>query len=513
LNILFIMCDQLRWDYLSCYGHSTLHTPNIDGLARRGVMFTRAFTQAPLCGPARMSFYTGRYMASHGSRWNNDPLRADEWTMGDYLRLLGMRTVVVGKTHHTTDVAGMARLGIDAGCDAGVWPTEGGFEPFERDDGLHPASRLDPQLSYNRYLRARGYAAPNPWLHHANSSVDEEGKIVSGWNWRSARYPANIAEEDSETPYMTRRAIEFIETAGQTPWCLHLSYIKPHWPYVAPAPYHDMYGADAVLPPQRNSVECETLHPVTRSFMALDFSRTLSDLERRAAVVSAYMGLVRQIDDQVGRLLAFLQEHNLLSETMIVFTSDHGDNLGDHWLGEKDLFYEPAVRIPLIIYDPAAAADSTRGQVCSDFVEAIDLLPTFIEAKGGAPQAHRLEGRSLLPLLHGLPQRSPREFVISESDFADREARSILSLAPELCRMFMIRTERWKYILHEALRPQLFDLQEDPQEFYDLGVDPGYATQRRELREMLFTWLRRRKMRTPGIDSTGSQDFAIGSWK
>ena len=156
-NILFVMCDQLRWDYLSCSGHPSLHTPHIDALAARGVRFDRAFCQSPICGPSRMSFYTGRYMFSHGAGWNNYPLRVDEWTLGDYLRPLGLRVALAGKTHMKEDAAGMARLGIDPISEQGVLASECGFEPFERDDGLHPDREVDPHLPYNHYLRQKGY--------------------------------------------------------------------------------------------------------------------------------------------------------------------------------------------------------------------------------------------------------------------------------------------------------------------------------------------------------------------
>ena len=132
------------------------------------------------------------------------------------------------------------------------------------------------------------------------------------------------------------------------------------------------------------------------------------------------MGLIKQIDDQLGRLFAFMAERGLLEHTLIVFTSDHGDYLGDHWMGEKDLFHEPSVKIPLIICDPSAEADATRGTVCDALVEAIDLAPTFLEAVGADPaqQSHRLEGRSLMPFLTAKPPAEWRRFVFSEYDYS-----------------------------------------------------------------------------------------------
>lgn len=173
-----------------------------------------------------------------------------------------------------------------------------------------------------------------------------------------------------------------------------------------------------------------------------------------------------------------------------------GAHLGDHWLGEKDLFHEPSVRIPLIIYDPSPEADATRGTVNDRFVEAIDLLPTFVEFAGGKAQPQRLEGTSLLGLLHGNEPNQWREFAISEIDYSDRGPRTLLNLHPYDCRAYMVRTDSWKYIFHERFRHQLYDLKNDPQEFHDLGDDPAYESVRRDMYDHLFTWLRRRRVRT-----------------
>lgn len=174
-NILFVMCDQLRADYLGCAGHPAIRTPNIDALARRGVRFTNAYCQAPVCGPSRMSFYTGRYMMCHGAHYNDVPLRADEWTIGDYLRPLGLRVGLVGKTHFAVDREGFARLGLDPASPAGKLAAECGFEAWERDDGLHPDQAVRPDLAYNRYLRAQGYEGDNPWHSVANSAAGATG--------------------------------------------------------------------------------------------------------------------------------------------------------------------------------------------------------------------------------------------------------------------------------------------------------------------------------------------------
>ncbi|MCA9997043.1 MAG: DUF4976 domain-containing protein, partial [Anaerolineales bacterium] len=158
-------------------------------------------------------------------------------------------------------------------------------------------------------------------------------------------------------------------------------------------------------------------------------------------------------------------------------------------------FHEEVIRVPLIIYDPSPAANVTRGTVCDELVESIDLVPTFVEYSGGTPSVERLEGRSLLPLLHGATPSGWREYVICEEDYSPITVRTHLDLDVDDARATMIRTKRWKYIVHEQFRPELYDMDNDPQERHDLGEDPAYEAVRRELHEQLFRWFRRRKLR------------------
>lgn len=500
-NILFIMADQLRADYLSCYGHPTLKTPAIDWLAGRGMRFDRAYVQATVCGPSRMSFYTGRYVSSHGSTYNGVPLSVGETTIGDHLRPLGVRTALVGKTHMAADMNGLTRLGVSPGSIEGVLASQCGFEPYERDDGLWPDETVPKDLPYNRYLRSLGYNVDNPWHEYANAGKDEEGELKSGWLLRNAGLPARVKEEHSETAYMTDRAMDFIREASEEPWCLHLSYIKPHWPYIAPAPYHAMYSADDVIDAIRHERERDDPHPVYAAYMRHEESANFAKEDVRRAVIPAYMGLIRQIDDHLSRLWRFMEERGLFENTLIVVTSDHGDYLGDHWLGEKELFHEQSVRVPLIVFDPDPAAEATRGIVSDTLVEAIDLAPTFVEFAGGEPAHHILEGRSLLALTRAPAAHDWRDAVFSECDYAFRNARLQLGRSPSDSRAYMVCTERWKYVFFEGYRAQLFDLSEDPDEYVDLGDDPALIHVRESLRERLFDWLRARKIRTTLSDA------------
>lgn len=329
-NILFIMCDQLRWDYLSCNGHPYLETPHIDGLAAKGVNFTNTYVQAPLCGPSRMSYLTGRYMFSHGATWNDSPLSVGQRNIGDWMRPHGLRCALVGKTHMAPDAEGMKRVGMDPLSELGVLTSECGLEPIERDDGLWPDGKVDPNYAYNEYLKSKGYDGENPWHDWANAAEGPDGEILSGWYLGYNHLPARVREEDSETPYMTGRAIEFMEEQGDAPFLLHLSYIKPHWPYIVPAPYHNMYGHNQVLPAVKSEAERENPHPVLDAHMKHTESLNFSKEEVRTNVIPAYMGLIKQIDDQMGRLFAWMEQAGRMEDTLIVFTSDHGDYLGDH---------------------------------------------------------------------------------------------------------------------------------------------------------------------------------------
>jgi Arylsulfatase A and related enzymes len=491
-NILFIMADQLRRDYLSCYGARHLETPHIDALARRGVRFTNAYAQGAVCGVSRMSYYTGRYMTSHGATWNFVPLPLQNHTMGDHLRSLGLRVAVVGKTHVAADREGLDRVGAAVGSTAALLAAEGGFEPYERDDGIWPGLSVPQSNRYSAYLRAQGYPGENPWHDWANSARSRSGEILSGWSMRWADMPAAVAEPHSETAYTTRRGMEFIDECGKQPWCLHLSYIKPHWPYVAPAPYHRQYGADDVPAPVRGEHERTDPHPVLRGFQSQPASRSFSDLEQRRKVVPTYMGLVKQLDDHLGTLFQHLSDRGLWAQTLVVFCSDHGDYLGDHWLGEKELFHETVVAVPLIVAHPGSEART--GALEHRLVEAIDLLPTFIECLGAVAPSQHLEGRSLVPLLvSGSAPDRWREFAVSEGDHSFRSfVRAGTGQPIDGCRMFMVRSHDWKYIRHEGLPPQLFDLRNDPDELFDRGRDPSLGLIRADHESLLFDWLRQR---------------------
>jgi len=491
-NVLFIMCDQLRADHLSCYG-GCVPTPNLDRLARRGLRFDRAYVTAGVCGPSRVSYYTGRYPASHRVTWNRVPLPIDELTLGHYLAKAGRSIRLLGKTHFVPDETGLVTAGCQMDDKHRLLFREGGFDAIERYDGHF---ELEADSPYRQYLLEHGYRSEQPWTDFVIGSRLPDGSIASGWLMRNAGLPAQVRAADSETAYLTQRAIDFISGEGDRPWALHLSYIKPHWPLKAPAPYHNMFGAEDCAIPVRGAAERAKPHPVHGAYQQLEESRAYARDEVWRATRPVTMGLVKQIDDELGRLFDHLETLGRMDDTLIVFTSDHGDLAGDHWLGEKEYFFEPVMRVPLIVVDPRAAADVTRGQASARLVECVDVLPTILDALGLNGESHRVEGRSLLPLVEGRDPDDWRDCVFGQLDYAYREARHFLGRAPDQCKGYMVRDDRYKYIYWQGYPAQLFDLHDDPNELHDLGTDSSFAGMRNAMFERLFVWLEARKTRT-----------------
>ena len=497
MNVLFIMADQLRWDHLGCSGHPYLKTPNIDALAERGVRFDRAYVTSGVCGPSRMSYYTGRYAVSHGATWNRVPLAVGEITLGEMLRGAGLALALTGKTHVMPDQAGLQRLQLDGASELGALLRHGGFDEIDRYDGHHAPGN---ESGYPAFLRANGYDSDDPWSDYVIAGIGPGGEVLSGWHMRNVHLPSRVREPHSETAYMTDQALAFMRHVGSQPWVLHLSYVKPHWPYMAPAPYHAMYTVDQCLPVVRSDRELRVAHPVLAAYRQQEECVSFHSDECLRTVRPVYQGLIAQLDHHLGRLFDAMVANGRLDDTLIIFCSDHGDFLGDHWLGEKELFYDTVQRVPLIVADPRREADATRGHVEQRFVECVDVVPTILDALGIEGPRHRIEGRSLQPLLHGQPAQW-RDCVFSELDYSFRQARLILRKDVQQCRAFSLRDSRWRYVHWLDEPEQLFDLQDDPQEFNDLGRDASTAPVRAAMRDRLLDFLARRRHRTTLSDA------------
>jgi arylsulfatase A-like enzyme len=280
---------------------------------------------------------------------------------------------------------------------------------------------------------------------------------------------------------------------------------------MAPAPYHAMYSADQCLPVVRSQAELHNAHPVVAAYRQQEECVSFQSDECIRTVRPAYQGLISQLDHHLGRLFDHMAASGRLDDTLIVFCADHGDFLGDHWLGEKELFHDVVQKVPLIVVDPGPEADGTRGSVEQRFVEAVDLVPTFLDALHIAAPTHRLEGTSLLPLLRGQPTPGWRDFTYSELDYSYRQARLTLGKDVHQCRAFSLRSERWRYVYWLDEPEQLFDLQDDPDELRDLGRELATEGVRAGLRDQLLDFLARRKHRTTVTDE--SVERGTGAYK
>jgi len=469
LNILFIMTDQMRADCMSGVGHPVVKTPHLDALASEGILFKQAYVQAAVCGPSRMCFYTGRYPHATRSPWNEVPLPGDEKTMGHYFSEAGYRAALCGKTHYTPDPL----TDPEAQPEQGILRTTlAGLDSWEFNDGQGDG--------WLQYLREKGYAEDicnHPFAVNIPEGADKD----------HSAYPIHIRKEDSDTAFMTDRAIAFMAEAGDMPWFLHLSYFKPHLPIVAPYPYNEMYGpADSPLP-NRIPEELENPHPFHIPYRierkSVPFDEEHIWRQRRAT----YYGLITEIDDHLGRLFHHMKHNGLWENTLILFTSDHGEYVGDHWMFEKELFYDEAYNVPFIIRDPRVEANPTRGLVNDDFIESVDVVPTFLEACGlGIPAA--IQGRSIGPILRAERPSDWRNEVYADWDFRFYWTPKKLGIPPDKCRGWMVRDTHFKYWHFNGMPDVLFDLNRDPQELYNVAEDPAYAEMIQTYRLKLMDW-------------------------
>ncbi len=477
VNILFITADQLRYDSLGFTGHPLVKTPNLDRLAASGAQFTNTFVQSAVCAPSRACMYTGRYTHNNGVRFNEVPFRSGEKTVADYFEEYDYRAALVGRTHFTP-----------------ITETYG-FEYFSYYDGL-PIK--DEYSSYPEYLKRCGYSEDDIKYRYWPKELDViPGQGAYPEDFREAFYPSRIAEEHSDTAFLTDEAIRFVRETGDRPWMLHLSYWKPHLPFSVPEPYHSMYDPRDVPMPKRYPGELDAKPPLQKLFSKERRGNFLEDEKLLRQVRAVYYGMITQLDDHLGRLFGELDARGLTDNTLIVFTSDHGEYMGDHHMVEKELFYEQAIHVPLIMSLPGRIPESA---VIEPFVETVDLLPTFMEA-AGLPVPAAADGRSLFPLIDGTAS-SWRQEVFAEWDFQYYHVRRQLGLRPDQCKAIMIRNLRWKYVHYSDQPCELYDLENDPDEFRNLVDDPAHMEVRIGLLRQILDWRMRSEDKLPEVDLT-----------
>ncbi len=424
-NVLLIMADQLAPHFTGAYGHPIVRTPHLDALAERGATFDAAYAPSPLCAPSRAAFLTGRSVSALEAWDNATELPASTPTLAHYLRLSGYQTSVSGKMHFV----GPDQLhGFDERLTTDIYPADFAWTP----DWDHPDERIDK------------------WYHNM-AVIHEAGPAVTTYQ----------LDYDEEVGFAARRKIhDLARSDDDRPFFLAVSFIHPHDPYVARQDWWDRYdGVDIDMP---DPFDVDRLDPHSqriRRGIAADTVGYTEEQTRNAR--RAYYANVSYIDDWIGKLIAGLRETDVLDDTIVIVTSDHGDMLGDRGCWFKMSFFERAARVPLIVAGPGIIPHRIPN-ACS----LVDLVPTFLDlaTPGGDPPVHgvELEGRSLWPLLSG-----GHDGV----DETCAEYMAEMTSHP----MFMIRRGRYKYIHCATDPPLLYDVVADPLERTNLAGDTHHA--------------------------------------
>ena len=421
-NTLFILSDEHSRRVLGCYGHAMIRTPHLDRLAARGVRFSDAYTNSPICVPARASLATGRY--PHQIRfWDNGiPYDGSVPSWHHRLKAAGHEVVSIGKLHFRS-------ADDDNGFSQEVMP-------------LHVVDGIGDQAGWLREPLVERKAALRLAQQAGRGDSDYQG------------YDGRIT--DAAIDWLKAKAAN---SSGK-PWALFVSLVCPHFPLIARPEWYDLYPEDAVPAPALYDPPEWPDHPYVRAIRECQvyqrgFAAHPGSLQRALA---AYFGLVSYVDHNVGRLVAALDDSGLGATTRILYSSDHGDNLGTRGLWGKSTMYEESAGVPMIIAGPGLP----RGQVCREPVSLVDCFPTILAWAGVAP--HR-EDRDLPgTALHEVARTAPKRTILCEYHAAGAATGA-----------FMIRKGPFKYVYYAGMPAQLFDLDADPQETRDLASHPAWA--------------------------------------
>jgi arylsulfatase A-like enzyme len=476
-NVLFITADQWRGDCLSALSHPVVRTPYLDALAADGVLFRRHFANAAPCGPSRASLHTGMYLQNHRSGTNGTPLDARHTNWAKEAAAHGYDPVLFGYTDTSQDPRGLEA------SDPWLKSYEGPLP------GIRPVClMIGTPTPWTDWLKAQGFEVPSDiryaYGYRAAGPDYEDGAPCP----KPLKYPAEV----DDTAFLANQVIDYINDATG-PFVAHLSLLRPHPPFVAPEPYNAMYDPASVPGFMRRATPSDEAaqHPwlaqqlTRRSFRATDNEKRLRRLK------AVYYGLMSRVDAEIGRLIRFLKETGRWNSTVIIFTSDHGEQMGDHWLLGKCGYFDGSYHIPLIVRDPRPQADSTRGKVISSFTENVDIMPTLLEAIG-AEIPLQCDGMSLAPFLDGTRSlgawRDEAHWEFDFRDPGDDSAERELGLTMHQCTMNIIRGERYKYVHFTNLPPLFFDLDADPGEFVNLAGETSYAPLVLEYAQKLLSW-------------------------
>jgi arylsulfatase A-like enzyme len=469
-NLLVIMTDQQRFDAVSCAGNGILQTPHVDRLAREGAMFQTAITPCPVCVPARTSILTGKSM--HGNRVTGNAAAADaELDCGpsfdNILSQRGYRSEYYGKYHAPYLMAITYGNKVPyAGARVEGAPSHR-KQYLEYLDQHAPSRPLRPGELMSKDFE-RPYTPAVLDARYRDPEAPTSQGSVYGW--------LHVPKEHSFTAYTVDEAIHALDGLGRGPFSLTCSIGPPHPPFLNVSPYWGMYPAQD-MPLPKNFRHDMTWSPYRERAANMPAYQAPENIR---AMISIYYGMVKEVDDHVGRLLDTLDERGLRANTLVVFVSDHGEMMGSHGLGSKMTFYEESVHVPLLMRFPGRIKPGTAIQ---DPVSTMDLFATILDYLGvPAPQR---EGYSLRPLVEGKRSASP-DFRVSEW-FGNNVPN------------FMVRTRDWKLIMARdpasKARDALFHLKEDPFEVTNLLGEPAnrarYRSQADEMKDRLLAWLGR----------------------
>ena len=504
-NILFIIADQLRADHLGFNGNTEVRTPNLDRLAAGSAVFDRAFVANPTCMPNRASLLTGRWPSVHGTRCNGIPLDPETSTFVRSLARAGYRTAAVGKLHHqnmgwdfepeqSVQIHDTDPLLLDAAVERAVTRERGaGWDQWENRE-RHEAGYVQMPEDYYGYQEVdlvigHGDAPGGHWVHWARErGVDPRSlgghaagrDALPGWD---QVYTTSIPLQAHPSTYVGERAAERIKeaAAGEDPFFLFVSFPDPHHPFAPPEEYSALYEPGSVALPngfeQDHSASPQHIRTMVRDRGTPHADATMTfavneEQYRRAA--AAQYGLIELMDQQVGKILDALEDSGQEQDTIIVFTSDHGDMFGDHGLMLKHfVHYESVTRVPLAIRIPGRGADAARRSTA--LVSTADLAPTLLDL-AQVRRFHGIQGLSLRPLLDGSAD-AIREAVLIEED----QPFSIDGL-PAPVRMRTVVTREGRLTRYfGAPGVEVYDHRSDTEELHNVAGEPGAAELQRSL--------------------------------
>jgi len=459
-NILLITVDQMRADCLSSAGHPVVRTPNLDGLAESGVMFRNAYSATPTCVPARAAIMTGMSQRSHGRVGYEDrvPWQYEHMLAGE-LANAGYHTQCVGKMH--------------------VYPTRNLC-------GFHNVVLHDGYMHYNRDRKVQSAAGHfdecDDYLHWLRDQAGSHHDIMDmalDCNASTVTLPWHLPERLHPTNWAVTQSIDFLRRRDPSkPFFLWTSFVRPHPPFDPPQAYLDMYIHQTLPDPpvgdwvNEFAAEAGSASPIT------GLKKLRADELQRAR--AGYYALITHLDYQIGRLINALNEYGELNNTVIVFTSDHGEMMGDHHYYRKALAYEGSAKVPFIISDRTGKLGFKAGSTVSEVIEMRDIMPTLLDAAGAAiPDC--VDGQSVIPLCNVSEERSWRTYLHGE------HAYGALS-------HHYITDGHWKYIWYSQTgTEQLFHLDEDPQELRNLAADDAHEAELALGRSRLIHELRDRE--------------------